>query len=115
VALRVGEAGAPDGVPSGVVGVSDGDRVGALGAFDGFWPEAGVCDGGRGACGGVGEDVEGEGFEGEGEGFEGEGEGDGVMAGTVVPGLSGSSEATAAPAPEKTRQAPTASATIRRR
>ncbi|MFD8821661.1 hypothetical protein ACFV1C_04735 [Streptomyces sp. NPDC059605] len=101
MALRVGEAGVFDGV-----------WVGALGAFDGFPPEEGVYDGGRVVRGEVGEDVEGEGFVGEGEG---EGTGDGVVAGTVVPGLSGSNEATAAPAPEKTRQAPTASATIRRR
>ncbi|MGW2178031.1 hypothetical protein ACWCXX_08055 [Streptomyces sp. NPDC001732] len=97
--LRVGEAGGPDEVPSGGVG-----------AFDGLSSEEGVCDGGRVVCGEGGEEVEGEGTEGEGEGT-----GDGVVAGTVVPGLSGSSEATAAPAPEKTRQAPTASATIRRR
>ncbi|MFF3537044.1 hypothetical protein ACFYXP_24295 [Streptomyces sp. NPDC002466] len=101
----------------GEAGVFDGVWVGALGAFDGFPPEEGVYDGGRVVCGEVGEDIEGEDIEGEGFVGEGEGEGtgDGVVAGTVVPGLSGSSEATPAPAPERTRQAPTASATIRRR
>ncbi|MFB8032744.1 hypothetical protein ACFC5Z_07260 [Streptomyces sp. NPDC056004] len=50
---------------------------------------------------------------GEGE-SRGEGTGEGVVAGTVVPVPSGNSEATAAPVPEKARQAPTVSATTRR-
>lgn len=71
-------------------------------------PEEGVCVGGGLVRGAPGVDVEGTGES------RGDGTGDGVVAGTVVFLLSGSSVATAAPVPEKTRQAPTASATIRR-
>ncbi|MFD0343919.1 hypothetical protein ACFVH0_35495 [Streptomyces sp. NPDC127117] len=70
--------------------------------------EEGVFMGGRLVLGALGEDVAGEGE------VRGDGTGDGVVAGTVALLLSGRSVATAAPVPEKTRQAPTASATIRR-
>lgn len=103
-------------LPLGVAGEVDGLSVGV---DDELWPEEGVCDGGRlirGEEGEEGEELVGFGEFGElGEGeSRGEGTGDGVVAGTVVPVLSGTSEATAAPVPEKTRQAPTARATIRR-
>ncbi|MFF1645184.1 hypothetical protein [Streptomyces sp. NPDC058240] len=73
----------------------------------------GVPDGGRLVRGEEGEEFEELGETGDGE-SRGEGTGEGVLAGTVVPVLSGTSEATAAPVPEKARQTPTVSATIRR-
>ncbi|WP_406159550.1 hypothetical protein OG298_20325 [Streptomyces sp. NBC_01005] len=75
--------------------------------------EEGALGGGRLVLGAPGEGVDDEDVDGEGE-FRGDGTGDGVVAGTVVLLLSGRSVATAAPVPEKTRQAPTAIATIRR-
>ncbi|MEU9457264.1 hypothetical protein ACFVZJ_30890 [Streptomyces sp. NPDC058322] len=75
--------------------------------------EEGLFVGGRLVLGAPGEDVDDEDVDGEGE-VRGDGTGDGVVAGTVVLLLSGRSVATAAPVPEKTRQAPTAIATIRR-
>ncbi|MCX4846555.1 hypothetical protein [Streptomyces sp. NBC_00893] len=75
--------------------------------------EEGVCMGGRLVLGAPGEGVDDEDVDGEGE-IRGDGTGDGVVAGTVLPLLSGSSVATAAPVPEKTRQTPTAIAIIRR-
>jgi hypothetical protein len=80
--------------------------------------EEGMFMGGRLVLGAPGEDeddedVSGEVVSGEGE-SRGDGTGDGVVAGTVVSLLSGRSDATAAPVPEKTRQPPRTSATIRR-
>ncbi|MEL5959215.1 hypothetical protein AADR41_31405 [Streptomyces sp. CLV115] len=75
--------------------------------------EEGVCVGGRLVLGEPGGGVDDEDVDGEGE-IRGDGTGDGVVAGTVVLLLSGRSVATAAPVPEKTRQAPTAIATTRR-
>ncbi|MEU2672928.1 hypothetical protein ABZ622_29540 [Streptomyces sp. NPDC007164] len=81
--------------------------------------EEGEFVGGGLVLGAPGEDVgcededEEEDVDGEGE-IRGDGTGDGSVAGTVLLLLSGSSVATAAPVPEKTRQAPTAIATIRR-
>ncbi|MFB6877595.1 hypothetical protein [Streptomyces sp. NPDC056323] len=83
-------------------------RLGAVGDVDEL-SEGGLV-GGRLVRGAEGVEL---GEAGEGE-SRGEGTGEGVVAGTVVPVPSGTSEATAAPVPEKARQAPTVSATIRR-
>ncbi|MEU0625995.1 hypothetical protein [Streptomyces sp. NPDC005989] len=89
-------------------------RLGAVGDVDEL-SEGGLV-GGRLVRGEVGVELGEAGEVGEvGEGeSRGEGTGEGVVAGTVVPVPSGTSEATAAPVPEKARQAPTVSATIRR-
>ncbi|MER8087902.1 hypothetical protein ACFVZR_27405 [Streptomyces sp. NPDC058316] len=92
-----------EGPEPGRAGVSDALRSGKVGVPDALRPkEGGLVDG---------EPVRGEsGREDAGEGRGGVG----VVAGTEASGLAGSKEAAAAPAPEKTRQAPTASATTRR-
>ncbi|MCT2541519.1 hypothetical protein [Streptomyces atratus] len=94
-------------------------RPGAVVAPDGLTLslslEEGPLVGGRLVLGAPGEDVDDEDDDVDGEGeVRGDGTGDGVVAGTVVLLLSGRRVATAAPVPEKTRQAPTAIATIRR-
>ncbi|MFB7211368.1 hypothetical protein [Streptomyces sp. NPDC056255] len=86
-------------------------RLGAVGDVDEL-SEGGLV-GGRLVRGEEGVELGEAGELGEGE-SRGEGTGEGVVAGTVGPVPSGTSEATAAPVPEKTRQAPTVSATIRR-